>query len=170
MRCDPRISRSAATPWQLDDRRRHRQSSDRRWCPSQNPRKYQDDAVTLWEILKEEEDSFLRSRYQFYLDQSLCDAGELEAAIYAYQGRATMGGWPAEIFVSHYHIGRLREQLGAPQDEVIAAYLHAHDASPSRAKSLVAAARFARQQSRVALPICWPPGDGAYPAARRIVR
>ena len=40
---------------------------------SRNPRKYQDDAVYLWEELKREEDPFLRRRYQFYLGQSMRD-------------------------------------------------------------------------------------------------
>lgn len=125
---------------------------------SGNPRKYQDDAVALWEALKHEEDPFLRTRYQFYLGQSLRDSGEWEAAIEAYTDRTVMGGWQEEIFVSFFEIAKMRERLGHPQDEIIAAHLRAHDASPGRAESLVAAARYAREHNRFAL---------AYMLARR---
>ncbi len=115
---------------------------------SSNPNKYQDDAVLLWEILKEEEDPFLRSRYQFYLAQSLRDSHELEASIEAYEGRATMGFWQEEVFISLYEAAKLRERLGQPVDEVIAAFLRAHEANPKRAEALVTGARYARQQGR----------------------
>lgn len=125
---------------------------------SRNPRKYHDDALFLWDVLKREDDPFLRRRYHFYLGQSLRDAEEWDAAIDAYSERTTMGGWQEEIFVSYFEVGKIRARLGHPPDDVIAAYLHAHDASPQRAESLVAAARHARENERFAL---------AYMLARR---
>lgn len=118
---------------------------------SLNPRKYLDDADMLTAALATESDPLLRTRYQFYLAQSLRDGGEPERAIEAYRARSLLGGWQDEVFVSLLEIARLRERLGDDEDLVIAAYLRAHDASPARAEALVGAARFGRGRERYGL-------------------
>lgn len=109
---------------------------------------YHRDVEVLREALLHEQDPFLRSRYQFYLAQSLRDAGELEQAIAAYQHRAQLGYWIEEVFVALYQAAVLMERLERPVDEVLAAYLRAHDELPGRAEALHGAARICRKAKR----------------------
>jgi hypothetical protein len=55
-----------------------------------------------------------------------------------------MGGWQEEVFYSLYQIGRLKEQLGHADDEVLAAYAAESAAHPKRAEASYAAARYCR--------------------------
>jgi glycosyltransferase involved in cell wall biosynthesis len=109
-----------------------------------DPEKFRKDAVVLAAALEQESDPWLASRYQFYLAQSYRDAGELAPALAAYEARTGQGYWDEEVFCAGYEVGRLRERLGRPAAEVLAAYLGAYDACPRRAESLHAAARFTR--------------------------
>ncbi len=109
-----------------------------------NPMKYLDDALVLEEALKSEVDPFLISRYTFYLAQSYRDCGEKLKSLEAYQRRSTMGYWDQEIFYSLYQIGKLKEDLGHGEGEVIQAYLAAYEVFPARAESLHGAIRFCR--------------------------
>jgi glycosyltransferase involved in cell wall biosynthesis len=109
-----------------------------------DPEKFRKDAVVLAAAAEEEPDPWLASRYQFYLAQSYRDAGEPALALAAYEARAVQGYWDEEVFCAGYEIGRLRERLGRPAAEILAAYLDAYNACPRRAESLHAAARFTR--------------------------
>ena len=113
-----------------------------------NPRKYQDDAAALEKGLLTETDPFLISRYTFYLAQSYRDYRENEKALANYLKRAEQGFWAEEIFYSLYQAGKIQESAGFPPEEVIATYLRATDASPSRAEALHAAARYCRSLGR----------------------
>lgn len=86
------------------------------------------------------------SRYQFYLAQSLRDAGQLEAALGAYLRRADMGGFAEEQWFALYQAAILSERLQQPGAEVCERYLDAFEARPQRAESLVELARFERQR------------------------
>jgi len=109
-----------------------------------DPRTYQRDAAVLEAALEAETDSFLRARYTFYLAQSWRDCGEPEKALQQYLARAEMGFWQEETFISLYAAGQLKERLGHPPEEVVATYLRASDASPTRAEALHAASRLCR--------------------------
>ena len=109
-----------------------------------DPEKFRKDAVVLAAAVEEETDPWLAARYQFYLAQSYRDAGDPAAALEAYEARTTMGFWDQEVFCAAYQVGRLKELLGRPPAEIVAAYLDAYDGCPSRAESLHAAARFTR--------------------------
>jgi len=109
-----------------------------------DPETYQRDANILEQALKSETDPFLRTRYTLYLAQSYRDCDEPDKAITHYLERATLGGWQEEVFVSLYQAAKLKEKLGYPDQEVIAAYQAATDALPKRGEAIHAAARFCR--------------------------
>lgn len=105
--------------------------------------KYLDDARVLKQALEKDPDN---ARYQFYLAQSLRDAGESDQAIEAYRRRSDMGGWDEEVFYSLFSIARLLEQDAARATETTAAYLQAWQYRPTRAEPLVELARLHRQR------------------------
>lgn len=112
---------------------------------SSDPDKYRKDARILEDALAREPDN---TRYAFYLAQSYRDAGLHEQAIAAYRKRATMGGFPEEVWYSLFQVGQIGERAGRPADEVIAAYLTAFDNRPARAEAPCALARYLRMQGR----------------------
>ena len=124
--------------------------SAREGARSQDPDKYRKDAEVLEKALQTEQDPFLRSRYTFYLARSYRDAGEKEKALENYLKRAELGYWPEEVFMSLYGAAQLQQAMGRPFDEVIATYLRASDAVPSRAEALHAASRLCRENSKFA--------------------
>ena len=107
--------------------------------------KFSKDAAVLKRALEKEPGS---TRYAFYLAQSLRDAGQLAAALTAYEHRVAMGGWPEEVYFSKLQIGRLKELTGAKYADVVSAYLDAFDARPLRAEAPCAAARYFRLNKR----------------------
>ncbi len=110
-----------------------------------DPEKYLKDARVLEEALRVEPGN---TRHAFYLAQSYRDAGQLEKAVEGYEKRAAMGGYAEEVWYSRFQVARLVERLSRPPDEVIAAYLAAHEARPSRAESLCFLACYCRSQGR----------------------
>jgi tetratricopeptide (TPR) repeat protein len=115
---------------------------------SRDKDKYLKDVATLRAALETEQDAFLRSRYRFYLAQSLRDAGLLEESLTEYLHRSRLGYWAEEVFVSLYQAGLLMERLDRPTDDTLAMFLRAHDAVPNRAEALHAAARVCRKAKR----------------------
>ena len=124
-------------------------SSAREGARSQDPEKYRKDVAILERVLQSEKDPFLRSRYTFYLARSYEDAGEKEKALENFLKRAELGYWTEEIFMSLYSAGQLRRKLGQPVEEVIATFLRASDAAPSRAEALHAASQLCREKNRI---------------------
>lgn len=133
---------------------------------SQRPQreKFLADVEVLEKALRTEPDN---ARYQFYLAQSLRDAGENERAVDAYRRRVALGGWEEETWYSRFQIGVLLERLKAGDAAIIDAYLAAWDSRPTRAEPLCELARYLRGRGRYAaayvharvaaeLP---PPGD-----------
>ncbi len=113
-----------------------------------DPQTYRRDAEVLEMALRTESNPFLLARYQFYLAQSYRDCGERAKAREHYLARAERGFWQEEVFVSLYNAAKLTEQLGASEQDVIAAYLRAADALPTRAEALHGASRFCRLKKR----------------------
>lgn len=107
--------------------------------------KFSGDADVLRRALEKEPN---HTRYAFYLAQSLRDAGRFAESLAAYEKRVAMGGWPEEVYFSRFQVGRLKELLGAPYADVVAAYLDAFDARPTRAEAPHAAARYFRLNQR----------------------
>lgn len=117
---------------------------------SQNPRKYQDDAAVLENVLATETDPFLISRYTFYLAQSYKDCGEREKALGNYLKRAELGFWIEEVYLSLLEAGNLMAALDRPFEEVIALYERATKTVPARGEALHAASRYCRNRGRYA--------------------
>lgn len=113
-----------------------------------DPQTYRRDATVLEMALHSESNPFLLARYRFYLAQSYRDCGERVKALEHYLARAGLGFWQEEVFISLYRAAQLMEQLGHPEQDVIAAYLRAANALPTRAEALHGASRFCRQKKR----------------------
>jgi hypothetical protein len=113
-----------------------------------DPQTYRRDVAVLEAALQTEASAFLRARYRFYLAQSYRDSGNDEKALEHDLLRADLGFWQEEVFISLYRAAQVKEKLGHPDQEVIAAYLRATDAQPSRAEALHGASRFCRRRNR----------------------
>lgn len=109
---------------------------------SQDPQKFAKDEQVLETALAAEPDN---ARYTFYLAQSCRDGGKLAKALTIYEQRAKQGGWAEEAWYARYQCAVLAERLGHAQPEVLARYLAAHQARPTRAEPLVNLARYCRQ-------------------------
>jgi glycosyltransferase involved in cell wall biosynthesis len=95
--------------------------------------KYKHDALLLEEALKTSPGN---ARYVFYLAQSYRDAEQPERAIAAYERRVLMSGFTEEIWNSLYQIALLKQRLGHPWPEVLAAFLRAYQSDRERAEPL----------------------------------
>ncbi|HKP76824.1 MAG TPA: glycosyltransferase, partial [Longimicrobiaceae bacterium] len=101
---------------------------------ARDPHTYRRDAALLERSLRANPRS---TRDQFYLAQTWRDAGEPERALEHYRKRVAMGGWAEEVWYSLYQVGVLKERLGHPWPEVMAAYLAAFEHQCDRAEPLV---------------------------------
>ncbi len=129
-------------PWPM---RRNHDGARRR-----DPHTYAKDAEVFLRALETEQDAFLRSRYTFYLAQSYRDSQQPQEAITFYQQRAQMGGWQEEVFYSLYQVAKLKEGLGLPDEEVLAAFEAASQSSTTRIEALHGASRLCRIKGRYA--------------------
>jgi glycosyltransferase involved in cell wall biosynthesis len=106
------------------------------------------DVQVFLRALETEQDHFLRTRYTFYLAQSYRDAQHPQEAIPYYEQRSKMGGWDEEVFYSLYQVAQLKENLGLPDDDVLAIYESASQASHTRIEALHGASRLCRIRGR----------------------
>lgn len=107
--------------------------------------KFERDLALLDRGLATEPDN---ARYVFYRAQTLRDLGRDWEAVTAYEHRASLGGWEEEAWYSLLQVAVLRERLGDPDPEVLAAYLTAYERRPERAETLVELARHLRERGR----------------------
>ena len=110
-------------------------------------RKYARDAEVLALALQREPGN---TRYQFYLAQSLRESGEYAAALEAFRVRAAAGGSAEEVYISRLMVATLAAHLGAPESEVIAAFVDAYESRPTRAEALTRLAHYLLQHRRYA--------------------
>ena len=87
-------------------------------------------------ISKEEDGSWLKSRYTFYLAQSYRDSGNPQKALENYLKRVDMGYWAEEIYISLHQSGNIMRDLGYPREQVLQTYIRAQESSPKRGESL----------------------------------
>lgn len=74
--------------------------------------KFERDERLLREGLDDpEEEADLKTRYKFYLGQTLKDRGKHEESIEFYKARAVDGGWAEEVYYSKFQIGFNHEQV-----------------------------------------------------------
>jgi glycosyltransferase involved in cell wall biosynthesis len=106
--------------------------------------KFEKDVEILKETLEVEQDPWFRSRYTFYLAQSLRDLQRREESLKYYLERATMGYWDEECYISYYNAGTLMKELEYPEEKIIQTYLKGHEIVPTRLECLWAALQFCR--------------------------
>lgn len=99
--------------------------------------KYQRDAETILEALKEEPENM---RYMFYLAQSYRDAGMREESITWYKKRFEAGGWIEEQFICALNLTRLLDCKEWAWK--------AHEICPNRTESLVSYMALCRAQGK----------------------
>lgn len=87
-------------------------------------------------IASEEDGSWLKSRYMFYLAQSYRDCGNNEKALETYLKRSEMGYWSEEIYVSYNQAANLMRELGHPKERILQTYLQAQECNPNRGEAL----------------------------------
>ena len=103
--------------------------------------KFQRDARLLEQGLIDEPDNV---RYLFYLAQTYHSLGRYEDAVDMYAKRIAAGGWPEEVWYSHYMTGESYKELGMiPEFEMW--MLLAIKFRPSRAEPYYKLARYFRE-------------------------
>ena len=135
----------AAPPERLPDIRMRRNHDGAR---RKDPETYRRDVAVLEAVLQTETTPFLLARYRFYLAQSYRDCRELEKSLEHYLARAELGFWQEEVYISLYSAAQLMEQLGYPDQAVVAAYLRASDALSTRSEALYRASRVCREKGQ----------------------
>ncbi len=135
---------------------------------SANPQKYRDDAELLRTVLADDPTD---TRSQFYLAQSLENAGDDEPALEAYTRRAELGGWDEERCLSLIRRADLLLRLGHPWSAALESLLEAYEARPTRAEPFARIARHYREQgkfriayefARRAAEMPYPDGDNLF--------
>ena len=113
-----------------------------------DPETYRRDVAVLEQALTTETNPFLVARYTFYLAQSYRDCGEKKKAAAAYLRRSELGYWDQEVFYSLYQAAKIKEELGAADEEVLELYHRASAAAGDRAEALHGACRLCRIKGR----------------------
>lgn len=78
-----------------------------------------DERLLRWGLNDPDTKESLKTRYKFYLGQTLKDMGRFEESIEWYYKRSIDRGWPEEVFYSKFQIGYNYEQLAWNTRQVI---------------------------------------------------
>jgi tetratricopeptide (TPR) repeat protein len=105
------------------------------------------DARVLEAALTDEENL----HYRYRLAACYRDSNRAAKALEAFAQRVSLGGDRGEVADSMLQIAHLLQRSGAEPDTVIAAYLNAWEAMPTRAEPLTDLAGFAREQGKYSL-------------------
>ena len=98
--------------------------------------KYERDERLLKEGLKDPaEPESVKTRYTYYLAQTLQSAGKNVEAIKYFRERIKLGGWIEEVFYSQMQIGACYESMG-DLDRASSSYLESWQMRPTRAEPL----------------------------------
>jgi len=106
--------------------------------------KFENDVIVLKKAIEDTEDSWFKSRYTFYLAQSLRDLQRREESLEYYLKRGEMGYWNEEVFISYYNAGKLMKELEYPSHQIIITFLRGHESCPNRGECIHAAMQFCR--------------------------
>jgi glycosyltransferase involved in cell wall biosynthesis len=106
--------------------------------------KFEQDVIVLKNALDDTNDEWFKSRYTFYLAQTLRDLQRREESLKYYLERTKMGFWEEEVFISYYCAGNLMKELNYTHSEIIHTYLKGHETCPSRIECLFSALHFCR--------------------------
>jgi glycosyltransferase involved in cell wall biosynthesis len=111
---------------------------------NQSGNKFENDVIVLKKAIEETEDAWFKSRYTFYLAQSLRDLQKREESLEYYLKRAEMGFWNEEVFISYYNAANLMKELGHPHAEIIFTYMKGHEYCPTRGECIHGALQYCR--------------------------
>ena len=106
--------------------------------------KYQKDSELLKKAIETEQDDWMKTRYTFYLAQSLRDSGNREESLEYYIKRGEMGHWGEERFISYFNVGNIMKELDYPPSEVIQSYMKGHEILPTRVECIWGALNYCR--------------------------
>jgi glycosyltransferase involved in cell wall biosynthesis len=106
--------------------------------------KFENDVIVLKKAIEDTEDPWFKSRYTFYLAQSLRDLQRREESLEYYLKRAEMGYWNEEVFISYYNAANLMKELSYPHSEIIYTYMRGHESCPTRGECIHSALQFCR--------------------------
>lgn len=104
--------------------------------------KFERDIRLLSESIRDNPDN---PRDVFYLAQSYKDLGSYPNALRWYRRRAQMAGFEEERWSALYQTAQMMEKLGGGWEAILAAYLEAYAARPTRLESLYQIARHYRE-------------------------
>jgi len=129
--------------------------------------KYQRDILILEAALKDDPQN---TRSMFYLAQSYRDLKCHVKALHWYDRRGEEDGWEEERWYAMYQGARMRELLGHPWEEVLAAYLAAYEFRPARLEPLYKVVRHYADAGQYELGHLYAAAslDRKYPAQDRL--
>lgn len=113
-------------------------------CGSSRIDKYSRDINLLIDGLKSEPNN---QRYMFYLAQSYFDNKDYHNSMKWYTKRVDLGGWEEEVYYSLYRIAECLKYTSSEKENIIKAYLKAHNFRPSRLEALYSCIRYLNQNS-----------------------
>lgn len=111
---------------------------------NQQGNKFEKDVILLKQAIEDTEDPWFKSRYTFYLAQSLKDLQRREESLEYYLKRTTMGFWTEEVYVSYYNVATLMKELNYPQSEILFTFMKGHEIFPSRGECIHGALQYCR--------------------------
>ncbi len=109
------------------------------------------DARVLEAALKADDGRVDPLHHRYRLATCYRDSNRVAKALEAYTERVALGGDRGEVADCLLQIAHLLQRSGAETDRVVAAYLHAWEAMPTRAEPLADLAGYAREQGRYSL-------------------
>ena len=111
---------------------------------NRNGNKFENDVIVLKNAIEETDDEWFKSRYTFYLAQSLRDLSRREESLEYYLNRAQMGFWVEEIFISYFNAGNIMKELNYPSSEILHTFMKGHEALPNRIECIYSALNYCR--------------------------
>lgn len=106
--------------------------------------KFERDVEILQKAIEETDDPWFKSRYTFYLAQSLRDLQRREESLKKYLERAQMGYWHEEIYVSYFNAATLMKELNYPNSEIIMTFMKGHESCATRGECIHGALQLCR--------------------------
>ena len=93
------------------------------------------------------EDEGVKTRYTFYLAQTLQTLKKYAESISFYRKRIALGGWQEEVFYSQYQIGCCYEQM-PDHERATGSYMEAWAMRPTRSEPLYALSKMYRMMDK----------------------
>jgi glycosyltransferase involved in cell wall biosynthesis len=111
---------------------------------NQSGNKFEGDVIVLRKALEDTEDPWFKSRYTFYLAQTLRDLQHREESLKYYLQRSEMGFWNEEVYISYLNAASLMKELNYSDSEIIFTYMKGHESCPHRGECIHGAIHYCR--------------------------